>query len=256
MYDLIAPYYDLIHEDLTADADYVLTLASQTMGPVLELGCGSGRLLLPLARAGHQITGIDSSHVMLSRANDRLHRESETVRQRVSLVEADMAEFKLHGQVEQFGLAFIPYNTFMHVEPKQRPSVFECIKRYLRPDGQLFIDLVSPLAVAQTPNDRLLTLERSFTDPESGEQVLQMASNWLDEMAQILHITWIFDATPAAGGTIRRTVAQGRYYYLFPHQMELLLTQAGFKLKAMMGSYDNDPFADDSERLLLLAGLS
>jgi SAM-dependent methyltransferase len=255
MYDLIAQYYDLTHADLTDDIDYVLKLAAQTPGPILELGCGSGRLLFPLARAGHVITGLDNSSVMLSRARERLRRESNAVQRKVSLVKADMAAFELAGE-SLFGLILIPYNTFMHLEPRQRSGALRCISRYLRSDGRVFIDLINPVAVAQTPDDRTLTLEKSFIDPESGDRVLQMASNWLDQMAQVLHITWVYDAAPSAGGAVRRIVAEASYHYLYPHQLELLLSEVGFKLEALLGSYDGEPFAADSERLLLQAALS
>ena len=61
MYDQIAHYYDLTHADLTDDIDFILSLAQAVNGPILELGCGSGRLLLPLARAGFTVTGVDNS---------------------------------------------------------------------------------------------------------------------------------------------------------------------------------------------------
>ena len=65
-YDKLAPYYDRFHEALTADVEFVLSLAQQQDGPVLEMGCGTGRLLLPLARAGFEVTGIDTSAAMLA----------------------------------------------------------------------------------------------------------------------------------------------------------------------------------------------
>ena len=92
MYDLIAPYYDLTHAQLTADLGFVLSLASQAGGKVLELGCGTGRLLLPLARAGFTITGLDSSEAMLALAQQKLAQESEVIRGRVTLVSGDMAD--------------------------------------------------------------------------------------------------------------------------------------------------------------------
>ncbi len=66
MYDQIARFYDLTHAELTADLPFVLQLASEAGGPILELGCGSGRLLLPLARAGHSVIGLDLSGAMLA----------------------------------------------------------------------------------------------------------------------------------------------------------------------------------------------
>jgi hypothetical protein len=92
-------------------------------------------------------------------------------------------------------------------------------------------------------------------DTEKGETVLQLSSNWLDSDTQTLHITWVYDASPIGGGAVRRTVAQARYHYRFPHQWELLLQDEGWQLEAIAGGYDGEPFTEESERLLLFARL-
>lgn len=251
MYDVIARYYDLIHADLTADVGFVLALAGRQGGPVLELGCGTGRLLLPLARAGHQVTGVDNAPAMLAQARQRLASEPLVVQQRVSLVEGEMTAFELDGQ---FNLVVIAYNTLMHLESQAMLATFKAIHRHLAPSGRLFLDLVNPLAVTATPDDRFLTLERTLNDPETGEVVLQLASSWVDQENQVLHITWLFDASPPAGGAVRRTVAQTRYHYLYSHELELLLVSAGLRLETLYGNYNQAPFEEESERLLALAG--
>jgi SAM-dependent methyltransferase len=250
MYEQIAQYYDAVHEGLTADVGFVLTQAGRAGGLVLELGCGTGRLLLPLARAGHQVIGVDNSAAMLARARARLAAEPEAVRERVTLVEADMTSFAVDGR---FALAIIPYNTFLHLSRAQKSAALKRIHAHLVPGGRLLIDLINPLAAAQTPDDHLLTLERVFTDKETGNTVVQMASSWPDLDAQILHITWLFDASPPTGGPIQRTVVQSQYHYLYPHELELLLTDTGFYLQAIYGAYNQTPYDEESERLLILA---
>lgn len=253
MYDQIARYYDLTHADLEDDIGYLLALAGQVNGPILELGCGSGRLLLPLARAGYTITGLDNSAVMLARAQARLAVETEPVQKRVTLLEGDMTTFTTDGY---FALAIIPYNTLMHLEPEQVSATLKRVSRCLLAGGLLFIDLANPVAVAQTPNDRFLTLENTLVDPDTGDIIVQMASNWLDEAEQRLHVTWIYDVSPVGGGPVHRTVARLTYHYFYPHELELMLAGAGFKLQKLMGSYDESPFQENSERLLLLARLT
>ena len=252
MYDLIAHYYDLTHDSLTDDVAFVLALAREADGPVLELGCGSGRLLLPLARAGFNVTGVDNSPVMLARARERIAAEDTAVRQRLALVLGDMTALALPEEA-QFALAIIPYNTLLHLDSDQTAAALRGVRRVLRKNGRLFIDLINPIAVANTPNDQAVTLEAVFTDPATGQTVLQMAANHLDEASQTLHITWIYDASPPEGGPVHRTVAQGAYHYLYPHQLELLLHENGFRLHSFTGSYEGDPFGEDSERLLLVA---
>lgn len=251
LYEKIAHYYDLTHVALRADIPFVLALGMEAGGPVLELGCGSGRLLLPLARAGIAVTGVDNSPAMLQRARQKLAAESPAVRQRVTLVEADMTAFDLP---QRFSLILLSYNTFMHLPPTQMKQALQAAAGHLLPTGRLFIDLANPLDLAQTPMDQVITLERAFSDPETGDLVLQCASNLLDLEQQRLRVTWIYDAAPPAGGTVQRLVTQVDFYYLYPHELDLLLSQAGLKLAALYGSYHRAPFTEEGERLLVIAG--
>ena len=249
MYEQIARYYDLVHAQLSEDIGFILTLAGRTVGPVLELGCGTGRVLLSLSRAGHQVVGVDNSPAMLARAWQKL--APEVASGRVRLVEGNMTHFASGEQ--PFGLVILPYNTFMHLTPAGMGSTLKAIRRCLAPAGQLFIDLANPFTIAQTPNDRFLTLEHNLHDPETGQTVLVMASNWLDEEKQELKISWLYDACDPAGGPIHRTIAQATYHYLYPHQLELTLAENGFQLTQLYGHYNQSPFAEDSPRLLVLA---
>ncbi len=252
MYDQIARFYDLTHASLTADLPFVLQLASETGSPILELGCGSGRLLLPLARAGHSVTGVDLSQVMLERARVRVAQEVSAVQQRITLHQADMTHFALP-EGTQFGLVIVPYNTLLHLDTAQALATLRRMKGMLREKGRLFIDLANPVDIANTPEDALLSLENVLTDPETGELIVHLASNRLDTADQTLHITWIYDVSAANGGPVHRTVAHGTYHYRYPHQLELLLQEAGFKLLHLWGDYDQSPYDEDSDRLLVLA---
>jgi SAM-dependent methyltransferase len=250
MYEHIAKYYDLIHAELTEDLPLVLTLARQGPGPVLELGCGTGRLLLPLARAGHSVIGLDNSPEMLAKARERLTEEPPEVQNRVRLVEADMMGFDLGEPVQ---LTIIPYNTLLHLDRKAMEATLTAVGKHMDDNGRLFIDVVNPLLAAQTPDDRMLTLERVMVEPETGRKVVQMASSWVDLQMQILHITWLFDTSPAEGGPVERAVLEANYYYLYPHEVELMLKKAGFRMARTFGGYDGRPYDEDSDRLLVLA---
>lgn len=200
MYEQIARFYDLVHADLTADVGFMLALAARCDGPVLELGCGSGRLLLPLARAGYVATGVDNSPAMLARARARLAGEAEAVQRRVILVEGEMTRFNLSAQSVPFALAVISYNTLMHLPPEQMQAALQHVGRYLGADGRLLLDLANPFAVASTPDDHTITLEKMLLDPETGDTIVLLASNRLDDVAQVLQVTWLYDVTPAGGG--------------------------------------------------------
>lgn len=251
MYDQIAHFYDLTHAGLTDDIAFILRLAQSANGPILELGCGSGRLLLPLARAGFTVTGVDNSAAMLARARAALQQEPPNVQSRVTLLEADMTQMELGNG--RFPLIIIPYNTFMHLDSTQKTMALKRVKQILRSDGRLFIDLSSPFAIADTPDDPDLILENSFTDPQTGHTVHQLASNRLDEVRQCLQITWVYEVVSAAGDAVQRRTFQADYHYLFPHQIELLLREGGFRLTDLSGDYDGSMFDEESERLLITA---
>lgn len=251
IYTQVAPYYDLIHARLTQDIGFSLSLAARNRGPVLELGCGTGRLLIPLARAGHRIIGLDNSVPMLLRAQRALDEETTKVRQQAQLVVGDMTTFVF--APAHFSLILVPYNTFMHLDATAALAAVRAAARHLQPGGRLFLDLANPFAVEQTPGDALLSLEQILTDPNSGTTVAIMAANRLNADAQRLNISWIYDASPAGGGPVERSVAQVVYHYLFPHQIELLLQQSALRLEALYGNYNEAPFEEAAERLLVLA---
>jgi hypothetical protein len=188
---------------------------------------------------------------MLARARRRLAAAPSPVRQRVQLVAADMTGFELAGQ--DFALALLSYNTLLHLDAAGAVGACQAVGRHLAAEGTLFIDVVNPLLIEQTPNDRFLTLERTFADPQTGDDVVVLASNWLDEATQTLRITWLYDVSPAGGGPVRRTMVPVTYHYYHPHQLELLLQNNGFQLEEVYGDYDQAPFTEASERLLLLA---
>ena len=217
----------------------------------MELGCGTGRLLAPLARAGFAVTGVDNSPAMLKRAHERLQELDTEARQGVRLVEGEIAALSLAER--RYRLAFAAYNTFLHLEPATAVAACASTAAHLADDGRFFIDLPNPHHVVNTPDDPFLTLERTLFDAETGRNILVMASNRLEEAAQILTITWVYDATPTRGGPVHRTVAEIDYHYYFPHQLELILEEGGLQLEALYGAYNEKAFDETSERLLVLA---
>src|SRR5438067_1712644 len=109
-YDLIAPFYDTEHERFMEDVDLYRNFAELASGPLLELACGSGRLLVPLARAGYEVVGVDSSAKMLELARERLEKMKLT--DRCTLVQQDIGALHLE---RQFRMAFVALGSFAHV---------------------------------------------------------------------------------------------------------------------------------------------
>jgi SAM-dependent methyltransferase len=251
-YDHIARYYDLSHDRLTDDIPFLLKLAAETGGPVLEPGCGSGRLLIPLARAGYVATGVDNSPEMLARAETRLAGEPAGVRSRVRLLAADMKKLSLPDG-EPYGLIVFGYNTFMHLDETGAGAVLKRLRPLLRSDGLLAIDVANPMALAAAADDPDFELEDTLRDELLGETIRQYTAYEGAPGEQMVDVTWVYEQIGAESAP---TKARLRLHYLYPHQYDLLLTLTGFRLTAIYGDYDRTPFTEESERLLLVATTS
>ena len=250
MYEKIVQYYDLIHQDLTDDIGYIVKLAAKYEQPVLELGCGTGRLLIPLARTGHSAVGLDNSAEMLAEASAKILQERRQVQERIELLNVDMSDFSLR---KRFGLIVLPHNTLMHLDRPQLRATLSNIKEHLAIGGCVFVDVDNPLEVADPGDNDLLILERTLHDKKAQTTILQLSSSRVETRRQIRRVTWIFDESPREGGEVNRTVVESILYYYLPHELALLLEESGLMVQAQYGSYEQDPYTEDSPRLLIEA---
>ncbi len=252
-YSTLARYYDLENADFIEDLDFWLELAEESGDPVLELGCGTGRVLLHLARRGHAVTGLDNSPEMLARLESKGVRLNAPTRARldVSIVRADMKDFTTE---QHFRLALMPFNTFMHLLTlEDQIAALSCIRKHLQPGAALALDMPNPgEAYAAPAGEQGLTLERTFMDGESGSAVQQFSSVAVDRAAQLAHITWLYDAV-APDGAVQRAIVPLTLRYTFPGEMRLLLEKCGFTLAHLYGDYQRAPFADGSPRMIVVA---
>lgn len=247
-YDQLATYYDLVYADVKDDIPFYIALAREAGGPVLELGCGSGRTLVPLAQAGFEVVGLDNSEAMLKVARERAAVEvSEGL---VQLLQGEMTRFDLG---RRFPLITVPFNTWLHL-PHHGPqaAALGCISQHLVPGGWFVMDLPAPATIVHAEHDGTMVLEGIFPGREPQERVLQFSSTQLDSKGQILHVTWIYDLI-GASGDLKRTVVPMSLHYLFPRQAQQLLEEEGLKVKAMWGDYERAPYTADSEKLIILS---
>jgi len=247
-YDQIARFYDIEHSGLKPDLLMYENFARRCGSPVLELGCGTGRVALHLARAGFEITGLDNSPVMLKIARQKLARAG--LSEKARLLEADLADFALE---RRFALATLAVNTFMHFcSIADQLRVLTAARRHLEPGGLLVIDLPRATFLLLAKEGEPFTLNQTLTDPESGRTIFKMTIVEPDPSAQTQRLTLAYDETDATG-IVRRTSASFRLYYFFPHEMELLLDKAGFIVEGIYGTYDLGPYEDEGERMIFVA---
>ena len=138
----LAEIYDAVYADVDDAAFWRGMAEGAVAGPLLELGCGTGRVLIPLARAGFEMTGLDLSPQMLEVCRAKLADEPEDVRRRVTLVTGDMTSFELDGR---FAAIFCAFNSFHHLRTiEQQMGCLERCRRHLLPGGVLVLDLFNP----------------------------------------------------------------------------------------------------------------
>ena len=227
----------------SAAIDWFRGLAQMTGGPILELGVGTGRVAIPLAKDGHEIVGIDRSAAMLARLESHARRARATVR----LVEADMRSFSLD---QAFALITIPSNTFLMLTPDDRWACLARCREHLAPAGRLAIDVFQPDPNKVTGLDGGVREEWRRLDPETGHVVMKFSSTRADVDAT--HLRWWFDEE-LEGGEIRRITREAGLHFLYRPAAELLLPAAGFELDTFHGDYDGSAVEPSSPKLLIVA---
>jgi ubiquinone/menaquinone biosynthesis C-methylase UbiE len=247
-YDVYAQFYDLEFGDLTADLLMIQQFAARCGSPILELACGTGRVLMPLAREGYRVTGIDVSPAMLEVAQHKV--ENEGLSDRVTLVEQDMRELDLP---DRFQLAFIAVNSFMHLlSTEDQLATLARIRDHLNPGGILLLDLFNPDLSRLLDFRGQVALDKVSVEPETGHRVMRFSTETVDLAQQTIRTTFIADRLDDEGH-IQRTVFPFSVRYLFRYELELLLRHARFEVEAIYGSYDLDEFRSESEKMIAVA---
>lgn len=248
-YAAIAHLYDADVQHYTDDIAFYQEMCERAGDPILDVMCGSGRVLLPLAADGHTITGIDNSPEMLALAHARVAAAEPDVSERVTLLEADVRTAEL--PAEHFTLAFIAVNSFMHMERvRDQLAALNTIRQSLVRGGVVLIDLFNPDPAALAQEDNRVILEREFV--LDGQRVLKYVASQSSLATQTSHMTYIFE-TLNADGQAFRTVTPMRLRWFYRYELEHLLARAGFMLISVYGSYELDSYDDRSDRLIVLA---
>ncbi len=234
-YDHIAPYRE------RHDVAFFVEMAQASGGPVLEIGCGTGRVLIPTARADIKIVGLDLSPSMLAVCRGNLAAEPAEVQAQVQLVEADMRDFDLG---RKFALATLPFRPFQHLTSvEDQLACLAAIHRHLRPGGRLVLDLFNPSMPSLAAPERLEEFgeEPEFTMPD-GRRVLRRARIAArDYFTQVQDTELIYYVTHGDGRQ-ERLVHAFPMRYLFRFEAEHLLARCGFEVEALYSDYDRSPY--------------
>ena len=240
-------YYAATYRARTEDVDYYVGLGARRGVSVLELGCGNGRIALPLARAGAKVVGVDLAAPMLTDLRRRLRAEPPEVRARLRLRRGDMRSVRLG---ERFSLVLCPFNAVLHLyERRDFERFLATVRAHLAPRGELVFDvsMPDPAELARRPERAYPTRPFRYPGPDEGERVRYAERFDYDKLRQILFVAMEFE--PERGGEGWMTPLAHRQYY--PQELEALLHYGGFRVTAHYGGFEREPLTASSPTILL-----
>ncbi|HEU5197992.1 MAG TPA: class I SAM-dependent methyltransferase [Ktedonobacterales bacterium] len=238
--------YDLRTADVNEDIRFCVEMAREVGGPVLELGAGTGRITLAVARTGLIVTGLETSRLMLQRA--KMKAEQLSSKLRVEWVEGDITNFSLGGRT--FKLILAPFNVLQ--ELRDLTNQENCLRRvaeHLEPDGKF-------IAIVQPPRWESLKFEHHYLktvhNSRTGEVVNFYQSLEVDPIWQKLRGTYEYEIWEQSG-KMRQVIAPFEGSYLTCPEMALLLRAAKLQLEAVYGSFSRDPLTLKSRQMIFVA---
>lgn len=251
-----AELYDHEYKRRKDDVRWYRALAEEHGDPVLELGCGSGRLLVPLVRDDEiAVTGVDLSAQMLRRCEERLANAPAEARARATLVRADFRALSLG---RRFPLVVSPFNAMMHLYDRADVErFFAVVQAHLAPDGVFAFDVINPDMkwLSRDPHKRWSRTK--FRHPRTGEWMTYSVSLVYDNALQIQFIRIFYEraAHSPSEKMPRAKVVRLAHRQFFPLELEALLHYNGFEIVRRDGDFDGGELVPESEQQVVVCRL-
>jgi SAM-dependent methyltransferase len=248
----LSPYdapelYDLLFDPLDFDVPYWLDVARRAGGPVLEAGCGTGRILLRLIEAGVDADGFDASPAMI----ERFHAKARAGAWPASAVEADMREFSLP---RRYARVICAFNGFAHCETTaDQVRALECFKKHLEPGGAAVIHMSYPGHQYWAEPDGVPVLETETKVAATGHTLQLWDTRFKDPVAQRQRSEIEIRELDKNGQTAasHRFETSQRWVYRF--ELELLFRAAGFSRCEITGGFDGKALTDPGDQMIAWA---
>ncbi|MFW6243193.1 MAG: class I SAM-dependent methyltransferase [bacterium] len=212
---------------------------------ILELGCGTGKITIPLANNGFEITALDNSEKMIKMGKKKIKNKQV----KINWILADMRNFNID---KKFSTVIIPSNNLTHlINRNDIESCFNSIKQHLKKDGKLIIDIFNPNLDILTRDSNKRYLFAKFKDPETQKQIKVEENNVYDKKRQINNINYYYKL-PNKDDEIKEKLSLRVY---FPSEINNLLHYNGFVIKEKYGDYDKNNFKSSSAKQLIICTL-
>jgi SAM-dependent methyltransferase len=240
--------YDAIYAFYRDDIEYYVEAARQAGGAVLEIGCGTGRVMLPTLAKGVDMDGLDLDPAML----EVLRAKAATKGWKPRLVQADMRDFTMP---RRYALITIPFRAFMHVvTTDEQVHALRCMRDHLDPGGVLRFNVFHPIFAALVDPDHSAHREIKAVHPESGLPLRVRVSDLkVDRVNQTMHVTREVLEYDLGGGAARTWRHAFVLRWTYKSEMGLLLRAAGFQRFTVYGGFAEEPLERDDQEMVWTA---
>jgi len=252
-YAVSAKYYDSaynVKQDLV-DVPFYVDLARQSGGPVLEIGCGTGRVMIPIAREGIEIHGVDNSPAMLQILEKHIQAEPEPVRSKAKVYPADMRDFRLN---RNYPLVIIPFRPLQHMYTlEDQVSALTTAAFHLDQGGIFAFDVFYPKleVIPQRIGKEVLELE--WMSPSDPAKVVRryFRTDSFDKINQTFSLTFLFKTFHDGKLVSEETEPLRMSYYTYPH-LQALFRMAGLESVREYGSFAKTPLDNSAQEMIFL----
>jgi len=237
-YNEWAEFYDMFHNGLPGDVEFYVNQALREGGKTLELGCGTGRITIPMVAAGVDVTGIDNAEPMLEicRAKKRAFGKTPG---RMRLIKADIANFKL---AKTFDFVAMPYRAIMHLlTQEEQRACLGCVYRHLKPGGLFIFDtwapkpsFLVPLAAKKAVGPKRVSPRKRL---RNGHSLEHFCESLCDDWRQGLVEKHTINEYAPDGVLLRSVTLPMTRVWTTPRETALLVALAGFDVEAVLGDF-------------------
>ena len=244
---LDAEKYDVVYSNWShkGDGPFYVERAKQVNGNVLEIACGTGRITIPIAKSGVNVTGLDAAKSMLDRAREKSKSENLDI----EWIEADCREFALN---KKFDLIIMPFNAMQHLFDRESiEGCLNCVKAHMNSGASFVFDVFNPSIEILNRDPNKMYFFDKYKDSTTGEIVKIEETNVYDDASQINMVKWFYKGDK---GNINY-MENLHMRCLYPQELDMILHYNGFKIVNKFGDFNGKDFASGDEHQIVIASI-